>query len=119
MRAAHINADWAADYDGDPGRGASDHDPQVARWSTAVTIDRLRALVGYLVGTGDVSATKAYLLYNRLDRAAAFLAAGQRDAYVSQLYALGTQAQDLVPTWISASAAGILQTEANRLAAAG
>ncbi len=119
MRAAHINADWAADYDGDPGRGASDHDPQVARWSTAVTIDRLRALVDYLVGTGDVSAKKAYLLYDRLDRAARFLASGQRDAYVSQLYALGTQAQDLVPKWISASAAGILQTEANRLAAAG
>jgi predicted extracellular nuclease len=34
MRAAHINADWAANYDGDGSRGSSDHDPQVARFSS-------------------------------------------------------------------------------------
>jgi len=32
MRAAHINADWAAGDDADGNRGASDHDPQVARF---------------------------------------------------------------------------------------
>jgi predicted extracellular nuclease len=32
MRAAHINADWAAGDDGDGAHGASDHDPQVARF---------------------------------------------------------------------------------------
>ena len=32
MRAAHVNADWPADFDGDGPRGASDHDPQVARF---------------------------------------------------------------------------------------
>jgi hypothetical protein len=32
MRAAHINADWAAGDDTDGNRGASDHDPQVARF---------------------------------------------------------------------------------------
>jgi predicted extracellular nuclease len=32
MRAAHVNADYAADYDGDGARGVSDHDPQVARF---------------------------------------------------------------------------------------
>jgi hypothetical protein len=32
MRAAHINADWAADDSTDGNRGASDHDPQVARF---------------------------------------------------------------------------------------
>jgi predicted extracellular nuclease len=32
MRAAHVNADWAADHDGDGSRGSSDHDPQVARF---------------------------------------------------------------------------------------
>jgi hypothetical protein len=31
-RYAHINADFPADYDGDLGRGASDHDPLVARF---------------------------------------------------------------------------------------
>ncbi len=118
MRAAHINADWAADYDGDPGRGASDHDPQVARWSTAVTVDRLRALVDYFVGTGDVSAKKAYLLYDRLDRADGYLAGGQYAAFLAQLQAFGNQAQGLAPQWISASAADVLQTEANRPAAA-
>jgi predicted extracellular nuclease len=34
MRAAHINADWAADHDGDGSRGSSDHDPQVARFKS-------------------------------------------------------------------------------------
>ena len=32
MRAAHVNAGWPADFDGDGSRGASDHDPQVARF---------------------------------------------------------------------------------------
>lgn len=30
IRAAHVNAGYAADYDGDGARGVSDHDPQVA-----------------------------------------------------------------------------------------
>jgi len=34
VRAAHINADWAADHPGDGSRGSSDHDPQVARFSS-------------------------------------------------------------------------------------
>jgi uncharacterized protein len=32
MRAAHVNADWAANHDADGSRGSSDHDPQVARF---------------------------------------------------------------------------------------
>jgi predicted extracellular nuclease len=32
VRAAHINADWPADFDGDGPRGTSDHDPPVARF---------------------------------------------------------------------------------------
>jgi predicted extracellular nuclease len=32
IRAAHVNAGWPADYDGDGARGVSDHDPQVARF---------------------------------------------------------------------------------------
>ncbi len=117
IRAAHINADWAADYDGDVGLGASDHDPQVARWSTGVTFDRLRSLVDYFVGTGDVSARKAFLLYDRLDRAEGYLAAGQYAAYLAQLQAFGNQAQGLAPKWVSGSAADVLQSEASHMAA--
>jgi uncharacterized protein len=32
IRAAHVNADWPAEYAGDGSRGSSDHDPQVARF---------------------------------------------------------------------------------------
>lgn len=32
IRAAHVNADFPADYDADGPRGMSDHDPQVARF---------------------------------------------------------------------------------------
>ncbi len=32
MRAAHINADWPSEFEGDGPRGVSDHDPQVARF---------------------------------------------------------------------------------------
>jgi hypothetical protein len=32
IRAAHVNSDFPADFDGDGPRGASDHDPQVARF---------------------------------------------------------------------------------------
>ena len=116
IRAAHLNADFAADDDGDVARGASDHDPQVARWSKEVTLERLRALVDYYVGSGDVSPAKVQKLYDRLDRAAAFLANGQTDAYRSQLAALGDQAQDLSPRWISDTAADALEREADRLA---
>jgi hypothetical protein len=37
MRAAHVNSDWPADFDGDGPRGASDHDPQVATFCRDVT----------------------------------------------------------------------------------
>ena len=117
IRAAHINADFAADYDGDVARGASDHDPQVARWTTDVTFDRLVDLVDYYVATGQVDASKAAKLYDRLDKAAAFLAAGQTDAYRSQLIALGDQARDLAPRWVTSVAASSLEKEADRLAA--
>lgn len=34
MRAAHVNAGWPADHPGDGARGLSDHDPQVARFTS-------------------------------------------------------------------------------------
>ena len=48
-----------------------DHDPQVARWFTDVTFERLHALVDYYVGTGDLPPNKAFLFHNRLNKAEA------------------------------------------------
>jgi hypothetical protein len=112
VRFAHVNADWAADFADDGSRGASDHDPQVARYDTLPTIERLRDLLGYFVATGAVKPARAGLLYDRLDRADAFYANGQTDAGDAQLVALGTQAQDLVPKFVDELAADALQTEA-------
>ncbi|GAB3952390.1 hypothetical protein GCM10027614_55970 [Micromonospora vulcania] len=38
MRAAHINADWPAEFTGDGSRGSSDHDPQVARFRSRASL---------------------------------------------------------------------------------
>jgi uncharacterized protein len=38
VRAAHVNAGWPADHDGDGARGLSDHDPQVARFSSRASL---------------------------------------------------------------------------------
>ncbi len=38
MRAAHVNAGWPADFPGDGPRGLSDHDPQVARFSSRASL---------------------------------------------------------------------------------
>ena len=38
VRTAHVNAGWPADFGGDGPRGLSDHDPQVARFSTRPTL---------------------------------------------------------------------------------
>jgi uncharacterized protein len=116
VRAGHFNADFPAKYAGDTARAASDHDPQVARWNTDVTLDRLHALVDYFVDTGDVAASKANLLHATLDRAETFLDRGLVDAYLSQLAAFGDQAQDLVPVHVTAGAADVLEAEADRLA---
>jgi predicted extracellular nuclease len=112
IRAAHINADFAADYDGDVARGASDHDPQLARWNTDVTFDRLHALVDYYVATGDLAADDAFHFHDRLDRAAGYLARGKVAAAKAQLMAFGNQAYDFVP----AGVAEAVEKEGDRLA---
>jgi hypothetical protein len=38
MRATHINADFSADDPANPSRGASDHDPQVARFQSRAAL---------------------------------------------------------------------------------
>jgi predicted extracellular nuclease len=38
VRAAHVNAGWPADHPSDGARGLSDHDPQVARFSSRASL---------------------------------------------------------------------------------
>ena len=112
IRAAHLNADFAADFDGDVARGASDHDPQVARWFTDATFARMHALVDYYVGTGALPANKAFLFHDRLDKAQQFAAQGKTGTARSQLKAFGNQAHDYAP----AAVADAMAKEATRLA---
>jgi uncharacterized protein len=112
IRAAHLNADFAADFDGDVARGASDHDPQVARWSTDATFARLHALVDYYVATGDLPADRAFLFHDRLVKAAAYVRQGKIGTAQSQLQAFGKQAHDYAPTAV----ADAMAKEATRLA---
>ncbi len=48
MRAAHVNAGWPADFPDDVRRGLSDHDPQVARFSSraALSVNDVSVLEG-------------------------------------------------------------------------
>ena len=112
VRAGHFNADFAADFDGDVARGASDHDPQIARWFTDVTFARMHALVVYYVATGDLPANREFLFHNRLDKAQAYVAQGKIGTAQSQLQAFGNQAHD----YATPSAADAMAKEANRLA---
>ena len=112
IRAAHLNADFAADFDGDVARGASDHDPQVARWFTDATFARMHALVDYYVGIGALPANKAFLFHDRLDKAQQFAAQGKTGTARSQLKAFGNQAHDYAP----AAVADAMAKEATRLA---
>lgn len=45
VRSAHVNSDWPADHPGDGARGASDHDPLVARFCRDVTAPSLTVSV--------------------------------------------------------------------------
>ena len=55
MRAAHVNADWPADFAGDGARGVSDHDPQVARFRPA----RALSVADVSVAEGNSGTTPA------------------------------------------------------------
>ncbi|MFG1799023.1 lamin tail domain-containing protein [Micromonospora carbonacea] len=45
VRAAHVNADWPAEFTGDGSRGSSDHDPQVARFRSRASLSVADATV--------------------------------------------------------------------------
>ena len=80
------------------------------------SLDELRATVQADVADGSLKDAKAFLLYDRIDRAAADLAAGRTSAYLAQLQALGNQAQGLAPRWMTDAAADALQAQARQVA---
>jgi predicted extracellular nuclease len=111
-RVAHINADFAADYAGDGARGASDHDPSQARYTLAVTIERLDALVQYLAAEGEIRGVNTVKnLRAHLSRAATFVAQGKTAAAQAQLVAFGDQVDDYSPQFIDADIAAELLEE--------
>lgn len=80
------------------------------------TLDDLRAMVDADVADGSLAAGKAFLIYDRLDRAAADLAGGRMDGYAAQLRALGNQAAGLAPRWMTSAAADALREAASKVA---
>ncbi len=112
-RVAHINSDFPADNPGDGPRGTSDHDPQVAQYTSMPTLDRLEDLVYYYDARGDIYGNKTLkILIDRLVKTARFEASGQYQTYLDQLYAFASQVQDLAPEQISQVAADALAQEA-------
>ena len=110
MRAAHINADWPADFAGDGAFGLSDHDPMVSRYELAATLERLRALLDYY---RDVIKPKTYDdLVDRLDRAQSFRDAGKRASYLAQLAVFGVQVAVAAPRNMPQAVANTLVSEA-------
>jgi uncharacterized protein len=55
IRAAHVNAGWPVDFDGDGPRGVSDHDPQVARFRSRAFL----SVADVSVTEGDSGTTPA------------------------------------------------------------
>lgn len=115
VRFAHINADWPAAHAGDGSRGASDHDPQAARFDAA-RVDAVVNLVEYLLEMGAIDPSKARQLLGRLDRVERLVDEGNIGDAQDQLEAFGNQAQGLSPRWIEPDAADILELEAEVLA---
>jgi uncharacterized protein len=117
-RVAHVNADWPAGFAGDGARGASDHDPLVARYDLPASLGQLQALLDYYVQQGLVDAKTADQLRSHLDQAAAKLALGNTGAYRSQLQAFADQTRDKTPTSVDPVASAQLVAEARLLLAA-
>jgi len=109
VRFAHVNADWPASYDGDGSRGASDHDPQAARFGTLPTLERLLDLVDYYLETGQIGpkgigeAIKA--------RIEAVLAARTERAAAAQLRELERYLEARTPRFIDPVASAALLAE--------
>jgi predicted extracellular nuclease len=112
-RIAHVNADWPADTPGDGARGASDHDPLVARFDGDVTLERLTALLDYFNATGAISGGNTYRqLRHHLEQAEE-----KPQTARSHLQAFATQVRDKTPGFVTPAAAAALVNEADRLLA--
>jgi predicted extracellular nuclease len=118
VRIAHVNADWPAEFAGDGARGASDHDPVVARYDLPTTLAQLQELLGYYEGKEFVDAKTATLLRGHLTQAGRKLAEGNRSAYRSQLQAFVDQVREKTPKSVTPAASAQLIAEAQRLLAA-
>ncbi|HEY1318062.1 MAG TPA: hypothetical protein VGF10_12640, partial [Gaiella sp.] len=110
-RVAHLNADWPADFAGDGPRGASDHDPLVARYDLPATLAQLQALLDYYAQQGLVDTKTAGQLRKHLDQAATKLAQGNVAAYRSQLRAFADQTADKTPQSVDPAASEQLIAE--------
>jgi predicted extracellular nuclease len=112
MRAAHVNADWPAEFYVDGPRGVSDHDPQVARLSTSPTIDRLADLVVFYADEGLVAPEAEAILLDRLGRAAAALERGDIRQAQIQLRVFRLLLRLLPTNLVDPAAAATLRAEA-------
>jgi hypothetical protein len=117
-RVAHVNADWPADFGGDGPRGASDHDPLVARYDLPASLPQLQALLAYYAQQGLVDAKTTGQLGHHLDQAAAKLAQGNVSAYRSQLQAFVGQTRAKTPKSVDPAASAQLVAEAQLLLSA-
>jgi predicted extracellular nuclease len=112
-RIAHVNADWPADTPGDGARGASDHDPLVARFDGDVTLERLTDLLDYFNASGAIRGNNTYeQLRRHLEKAASDPSAAD-----AQLLAFANQVRGKSPRWIEPAVAEALAGEAERLRA--
>ncbi|MGH2403356.1 MAG: endonuclease/exonuclease/phosphatase family protein, partial [bacterium] len=115
--ASHINSDWPVDHDADGPRGASDHDPQGARFS-ALTVTALIELLSYLQGAGAITRPNtAVTLSGHLTRARSLAAAGQRAAYEAELRTFVNRVERFAPRSVTRAAAEALKREASLLLA--
>jgi len=98
IRSAKINVDWPMDATGEEpayGRfGVSDHDPLAGTFGV-VSFDRVRALVHYLVETGQLSDDDAQSILVRLTNAENHLAAGRLSAGANALNSIVRTLEDL------------------------
>jgi predicted extracellular nuclease len=111
--AAHVNSDWPVAYDGDGPRGASDHDPQGARFK-ALHLDGLIDLVWYLHAAGAMPSEAATKLQTQLLRARK-----HEPRFEHELWVFINQVERLTPRSISRSAADALKREALALLGSG
>ena len=111
--AAHINADFPADYPGDGPRGTTDHDPVLEAYNLMPSIDRLVELLYYFEMRGDITGINTFKnLLQHLEKAQRFCDQDQMQACASQIKTFSLQAQGYAPQYVTQDAADALSGEA-------